>query len=168
MRTPLRSNGMLSCFHMRATTERELHEREKLFLTPESSDSSPHCQSYERNERSMLDFEGRISELSIRSKDRVAFENDTEDVISELAYAMASVTANYWEDNIDSNVSAVFAVTSSSDQYLNPSSDVTFFKAINLRVTHLSLVRLFEVATFLLNIAQYSMLTILPLPNGRK
>ena len=118
---------------MRATTERELHEREKLFLTPESSDSSPHCQSYERNERSMLDFEGRISELSIRSKDRVAFENDTEDVISELAYAMASVTANDWEDNIDSNVSVAFSVPPSLDQNSNLSSDVAFSEAINLR-----------------------------------
>ena len=55
----LQLNGVLSFFHMRVPSERELHECDKIFLTPDSSDWNPHCQSYELNERSMLDFEGK-------------------------------------------------------------------------------------------------------------
>ena len=47
---PLQLNGVLSCFHTRVLTKRELHECEKLLLTPYSSDWNSHYQSYERNE----------------------------------------------------------------------------------------------------------------------
>ena len=40
----------------------------------------------------MLDFGGNISETSRRLNDRVVFENNNEDSMSELANDMASVT----------------------------------------------------------------------------
>ena len=132
-RIPLQLNSEFSYFHTREPTERQLHGCEKLFLTPYSSDWNPHCQSYERNEQSMLGFEGNISEPSRRSNNRVVLENENDDVMSELASTMASVTTSDWKDNIDSNASTAFAMPPSSDHYLNPSSDVDFCKAINLR-----------------------------------
>jgi len=64
---PLHLNSVFSCFHMRVPTERELHECEKVSLTPDASDWNPHCNSYEQNERSMLDFEGNLSEIESSS-----------------------------------------------------------------------------------------------------
>ena len=63
----------------------------------------------------MLGFEGNISELSRMSNDRVVFENENNDVMSELAFTIASVTATDWEDNIDSKVSTSLAVSPSDE-----------------------------------------------------
>ena len=54
--------------------------------------------------------------------------------MSELAYAIASVSESDWEYKIDSNVSVAFSVLPSSDQCLNPSSDVAFCKSTCIRV----------------------------------
>ena len=113
-------------------TERELNECEKVFLTPDTSDWNPHCNSYERNERPMLDFEGNLSEPSRRLNYQVVFE-DEDDELTDLASTMASVSASDWEANIDANVSTAFSVPPSVEQCSNPSSDVAFCKAINLR-----------------------------------
>ena len=56
LRTPLKLNGVFSHFHTTIPSEREIHECEKLFLTPDSSDLNTHCQSYEINEQSMFEF----------------------------------------------------------------------------------------------------------------
>ena len=74
----------------------------------------------------MLDFEVEISEPHRRSNDLVAFENENEDVMSELASTMVSVTIDDCEEKIDYNVSASFTMPQSSDQNSNPSYDVTF------------------------------------------
>ena len=47
LQIPLQLNGVFSCFHTKVHTERELHDCEKIFLTPDSSDCDPHFQSYE-------------------------------------------------------------------------------------------------------------------------
>ena len=70
----------LYAFTQRVPTKTELHECEKLLLTPDSSDCITQCQSYECNERSMLDFEGSMSEPSWRSKNQFVFEDDCNDV----------------------------------------------------------------------------------------
>ena len=51
---PLQLSGVFSYFHTRKPTFSELHECPKLFLTPDSNYWNPHCQSFEKNERSML------------------------------------------------------------------------------------------------------------------
>ena len=65
----------------------------KIFLTPCSSDWNPHCQFNERNELSMLDFEGNMYDPSRRSKYQVVFEDEDCDM-NDLASTMASVTAS--------------------------------------------------------------------------
>ena len=81
----------------------------------------------------MIDFESNMSEPSRRLNDLVVVDDYNEDAMSELATTMSSVTTTDCEDKIYNNVPEVFAGPQSSDQYLNPSSDVAFFKAINLR-----------------------------------
>ena len=93
LRMPLQLNGVLSCFHMKVPTKREIHECEKLFLTPDSSDWNPHCQSYKRNEGSILGFEGNMSDPFRRSMHQVVFENEDDEII-DLASTMASVSAS--------------------------------------------------------------------------
>ena len=129
---PLQLTGVFSYFHTRLPTPKELYECEKLFLTPDSSDWNPHCKSYERNERSMLDFEGNMSEPSRRTSHQVVFEDDDDDMV-DLACAMANITTTDWETNVNSNISSAFAVSLPSKQYTSPSSDVAFCKSINLR-----------------------------------
>jgi len=76
LRIPLQLNGIFSYFHSRIPTLKELHECEKIFLTPDSNDWNPHCSSYERNERAMLDYEGNMSEPDRRTSHRVVFEDE--------------------------------------------------------------------------------------------
>ena len=61
------------------------------------------------------------------------FENDNKDTMSEFATTMSLVTTTEWKHSIDYNVYEAFPLQQSSDQHLNPSSDVDFWKAINLR-----------------------------------
>ena len=75
-------------------TERELNECEKVFLTPDASDWNPHCGSYERNERLMLDFERNLSEPSRRLNHQVVFE-DEDNEITDLASTMSLVSASH-------------------------------------------------------------------------
>ena len=80
----------------------------------------------------MLNFEGSVSEPSRRSNDRVIFENKNEDVMCKLSSTMTSVAESDWEDNINTNASASFAATPSSDKKLIPISNVAFCKATSL------------------------------------
>ena len=77
LQIPLQLNGVFSYFHTRVLTETEPCECEKLFLTPDSSEWNLHCQSYERNEQSMLNFEDNMSEPSRIPRHQVVFEDQT-------------------------------------------------------------------------------------------
>ena len=100
---PLQLNGVFSNFRIRVPSTRELHEYEKLFLNPDSSNWNPQCRSYEINEQSMIVFEGNLCKPSWRSKHQVVFE-DEDDEMTDLASTMSSVFASVWEANIDTNV----------------------------------------------------------------
>ena len=97
----------------------------ELLLNPDQSDWNTYCQSYERNERSMLDFEGNMSKSSWRFKNQVVFEDEDNDMTA-LDSTMASVSASYQESNIDTNVSAELDVSPSVEQHSIPSSNVAF------------------------------------------
>ena len=56
LRIPLQLIGTFSYFHSRMPTATELYDCDKVFLTPDASDWNPHCLSFERNERSMLNY----------------------------------------------------------------------------------------------------------------
>ena len=161
------SSQQFSCFHARVPTERELHECRKSFLTPDSSGWNPHCQSYERNEQSMLDFESEMPEPSRRSKHQVVFE-DKDDEMIDLDSAMVSVSAIDWEANIDASVPTSFSVTPSVEQHSSPSSNVAFCKDKILRAEISSLARLSEISTSLLNLHQCSTLTSLHFLSRKK
>ena len=49
--------------------------------------------------------------LNLLADQMIEFFFENEDEISELTSTMASVTACSWEENIDANVPAVFAVS---------------------------------------------------------
>ena len=70
----------------------EIEECQKVFITPDSKDWNPHYQSYNTNERSMLDFEGNMAEKSRRSSDQVVFENYLDDPESLISMAAVSTS----------------------------------------------------------------------------
>ena len=82
LRILLQINGVSSYFHTRVPAERELHECEKLFLTPCSSDWNPYYESYEIDDSSMVDFEGDMHEPSQRLKHQVLFEDKDDDLLT--------------------------------------------------------------------------------------
>ena len=63
----------------------------------------------------MIAFKGKISKLYRKSNDRVVFENENKNAMSELNSTISSFVASDQKDNIDSNMSIPFAVTPSSD-----------------------------------------------------
>ena len=88
LRMRLQLNGAFSYFRTKVHAERELHECKKLYLTKNLSDWNHRCQCYDRNERSMLYFEGNMSEPSRTSKHQVMIEDEDYDV-NYLTYSMA-------------------------------------------------------------------------------
>ena len=104
LRIPLQLSGVFSYFNTRKPEEKELFECKKLFLTPDSSDWNPHCESFASNERSMLNFRGEIAEKSRWLKDPQMFDEESDDLIPEIA----KVTAKEWSDQIDANISCAF------------------------------------------------------------
>ena len=65
----------------------------------------------------MLDFEENISDSYRRSNYQVLFVTENEAVISELTSSMASFSIGNVEDIIDFNVSTVFTLLLSFDQF---------------------------------------------------
>ena len=107
LQIPLQFNEIFSYFYARIPTLKKLYECEKVSLSLNSADWNPYCKSYERNEWSILNFEGNISELSRRISYWVIFEVEDTDM-AELKCAIASITNTDWETNIDLNISLAF------------------------------------------------------------
>ena len=103
-----------------------------MLLIHNSSDWNTHYQFYGHNKRSMLDFEGNMSEPSSRLMDQVVFEEE-DDYMTNLASTMALVIASVWEASIKANGSTVFSTQLSVDKYSSLCSDFVFFNAMNLR-----------------------------------
>ena len=104
LRIPLQLSGIFSYFNTRKLEEKELFECKKLFLTPDSNDWNPHCESFASNERSMLTFRGEISEKSRWLKDPQIFEDEATNLIPEIA----KVTTEEWSKQVDANISCAF------------------------------------------------------------
>lgn len=58
---PLKLTGTFSFFHSRRPIDSELMSCDKIFVTPDSSEWNPYCESFSLNEESMLDYEGQMS-----------------------------------------------------------------------------------------------------------
>lgn len=124
LRIPLQLNGIFSYFHTRKPEIQELYQYKKLFLTPDQDDWNPHCESYENNERSMLDFQGEMADKSHRKQHFPIFNDN------DLPAELASVTLDRWNDYLDANISSSFAA-----MVLDPGGDhdIEFAESINLR-----------------------------------
>ena len=121
LRIQLHLQGIFSVFHHRAPTTDELHQCDKVFMTPDSASWNPHCNSFARNEESMLDFEGNIAQPSRRT--RHLMEPDKDDS------SMPEVSALDWDSAVDANVSTSFQ----QDELDNPDEVSNLAEALSLR-----------------------------------
>lgn len=101
---PLQLKGTFSYFHHHLPMSDELHGCDKIFITPDSAQWNPHCDSFAKNERSMTDYEGNIVP-----------ENRQSNYIMELpstdnfGYELSSLTSSIWNRAIDSCMYSSFA-----------------------------------------------------------
>jgi hypothetical protein len=97
LRIPLHLHGTFSCFKHRIPTSEELHGCDKIFITPDSTNWNPHCESFALNEQSMLDYNGDISESDRRLHHLMEPEYSSE-------YELSSVSIVDWSNQIDTNL----------------------------------------------------------------
>ena len=93
LRTPMQLKRNFSYFHTRTPTSEELFGRDKKFITPDSSDWNPHCLSFERNERAMLNYRGELNELDHRLN--LQMEVDLDDGSNIFKIAGVSVESRW-------------------------------------------------------------------------
>ena len=127
LKIPLQLFGIFSYFHSRLPTVTELHECDKVFITPDSNDWNPNCLSFENNERSMLDYDGEMSHPERRSNIPMQVEEEAKDV-----FECANVTAEKWSEAIDANISSAFANISHNDKD-SRNEDEDFAEALSMR-----------------------------------
>jgi hypothetical protein len=103
LRIPLSLNGTFSYFHHRIPTSDKIHGCDKIFITPDSHQWNPHCQSFSQNEKSMLDYQGYLTEPERRLHLLMEPEHDP-----SSNYELSSVTSTQWNNNIDSQMNLLF------------------------------------------------------------
>ena len=103
LRIPLQLLGTFSYFHSRKPEPNELMDCDKLFITPDSADWNPHCESFERNERSMLNYEGEMNDVDRWTSHSMEIEDEAENVFLNCYVAM-----NDWNRAVDESVEASF------------------------------------------------------------
>ena len=130
LRIPLNLIGTFSYFHTRLPIYDELHNCDKFFITPDASDWNPHCESFEKNERTMLNFEGEMNGSSHRSTLPMEVEHDSNDI-----FEMATVHVKEWNSNINANISSCFSSEDHtvSDVVPTASLDNDFAEALGMR-----------------------------------
>ena len=129
LRIPLQLKGIFSYFPSRQPTIDELHNCDKVFITPDSSDWNPNCSSFEMNERAMLDYNGDLNPPERRLNNPM----ETEDEIKDL-FEISSVTVEEWERLVDSNISSAHASFShGNDSGEISGEDQDFAEALSVR-----------------------------------
>jgi len=109
LRIPLQLIGTFSYFHSRMPTATELYDCDKVFLTPDASDWNPHCLSFERNERSMLNYEGNIVSDDRQLNHQMEIDDEARNI-----FDTSSVTVEMLDSHIDASISSAF----STDDYV--------------------------------------------------
>ena len=107
LRIPLQLLGTFSYFHSRLPNIDELYSCDKLFITPDADDWNPHCDSYEMNERSILNYEGEITDPKNRTRRVMGTIDEGEEV-----YLNASVEVDAMNKVIDATISSAFTAPS--------------------------------------------------------
>ena len=118
LRIPLQLIGTFSYFHSRLPNLEELYSCDKLFITPDADDWNPHCDSFEMNERSILNYEGEITDPKNRVR-RVMERIE----LGEEVYINASVEVDVFDEMIDTTISSAFTA---------PPRDTTIILALKL------------------------------------
>ncbi len=114
LKIPLKLNGTFSFFHTRTPTDDELKSCDKIFITPDSSHWNPYCSSFEKNEESMLNHEGDISDISRR-------ENHIMEIDENEGY-VASISSIEVDSKIDKVTDESFYSSYFSDSFANVSA----------------------------------------------
>jgi hypothetical protein len=123
--------GTFSFFHSRMPEADELEGCDKIFLTPDSTDWNPHCESFAKNEESMLDFEGNMAE-SRRVLRHVMQPEPVEP--DDPNYELSAVSCDKWNERIDQNTDEAFEADDCSTFEDCLDQDVAnFARVLNLR-----------------------------------
>ena len=126
LRIPLQLIGTFSYFHSRKPEPNEIVECDKLFITPDSTEWNPHCESFERNERSMLNYEGELNDEDRWTSHRMEVDNEAEDV-----FLNCSISIDIWDQTVDEHTAGAFIAPPSRPD--NTCHVVGLAEAINLR-----------------------------------
>ena len=127
LRIPLQLNGTFSYFHTRLPTTQELYDLDKVFLTPDSEDWNPHCESFEKNERAMTNYEGEMNDLTRRSNLPMVTDDNDED----LFFNASSVTCDALDSHLDAVASSAYCDDTSTLE--RSDHDTAFSQAISTR-----------------------------------
>ena len=101
LKIPLQLFGTFSYFHTRTPDPTELYSCDKLFITPDSSEWNPHCESYEKNERSMLNYEGEMNDTTRWTQHPMSIDEDD-------IFDISTSTVSQWDSHVDSVISSAF------------------------------------------------------------
>ena len=130
LRIPLKLNGIFSYFNSRKPMPSELYGKDKLFITPDSTEWNPNCLSFAANEDSMTDHEGLITDVIKRSNGPIQLLDNPDDILD-----LASVTVKDWDSAIDSNISECYVSEALPDHERQSRYDLDadFHERISLR-----------------------------------
>ena len=103
LKIPLQLNGTFSFFHHRIPTIEELQGCDKIFITPDSTVWNPHCESFARNEESMLDYEGNL----VDSNRRLTYLMEP-DPMTQHNYELSSISTTQWNTTIDDIITSSY------------------------------------------------------------
>ena len=118
---PLQLIDTFSFFHSRLPDVQELYDCDKVFITPDSSDRNPHCTSFERNERAMLNYEGEM----VSDDRRLSLPMDGDDDAHDV-FTASSVDCDVFDSHIDAVISSAFVAP---DEVLHGRGEISKFAA---------------------------------------
>ena len=130
LRIPMQLMGTFSFFHCRMPSADELESCDKIFLTPDSTDWNPHCESFAKNEESMLDYEGNMAE-SRRVLRNVMQREPVEH--NDPNYELSAVSGEKWDEWIDQNADEAFEADDPTFEGCLDQDVANLARAMNLR-----------------------------------
>ena len=130
LRIPLKLNGIFSYFKSRKPLASKLHEKDKIFITPDSVEWNPNCPSFEHDEDAITDHKGYSTTKNRRLSEPVQLIDDPDTI-----FDLASVTATEWDTTIDANISDCHISNAIQDnvKLLRYDLDATFSDRLSLR-----------------------------------
>ena len=109
IRIPLQLFETFSYFHTQRPEPNELEEYSKVFITLDVPEWNPHCEYFETNERSMLNYEGEMAEQDRKLKLQMEINDTAEDAFLSSLYTMRAC-----DTAIDTAIASFFTAEFSS------------------------------------------------------